>query len=72
MEIEMIQEIEMAFCEVCGNVVPTVDVDGDLFCAYEYAEYPDIATIVGQSITQKSHNRCRAIGVDFFLYKLVP
>lgn len=36
----------MEFCEVCGNYVPTVDVDGDVYCAYEYAIYPDIATIV--------------------------
>lgn len=40
--------LEMAFCECCGNYVPTVEDGGDLFCAYEYAEYPDIATIVGQ------------------------
>jgi hypothetical protein len=36
----------MEFCEVCGNVVPTVEVDGDVYCAYEYSVYPDIATIV--------------------------
>jgi hypothetical protein len=39
--------LELAYCEACGNYVPTVEDEGDLFCAYEYAEYPDIATIVG-------------------------
>jgi hypothetical protein len=39
--------LKMAFCDVCGNYVPVTDVEGDLFCAYEYAEYPDIANIVG-------------------------
>jgi hypothetical protein len=47
MEIEMIEETEFAFCDVCGNVVPTIGFEGDLYCAYEYAEYPDIANIVG-------------------------
>ena len=46
MQAEMI-DIEMAYCEVCGNVVPTIEVEGDLYCGYEYAVYPDIATIVG-------------------------
>jgi hypothetical protein len=39
--------METKFCEACGNYVPTVEVQGDLFCSYEYAEYPDLATIVG-------------------------
>ena len=46
--METLQEMEMAFCDVCGNVVPTVEFEGDLYCAYEYEVYPDIATIVGQ------------------------
>jgi hypothetical protein len=45
--METIKDLELAFCEVCGNYVPTVEFEGDLYCAYEYAEYPDIATIVG-------------------------
>ncbi len=49
--MESIKELEMAFCEVCGNVVPTVEFEGDLYCAYEYEVYPDIATIVGQENT---------------------
>jgi hypothetical protein len=49
MEMEMIQGLDLglAYCDVCGNVVPTVEFEGDLYCAYEYAEYPDIANIVG-------------------------
>jgi hypothetical protein len=43
----LLNEIDLAYCESCGNYVPTVEDEGDLFCAYEYAEYPDIATIVG-------------------------
>jgi hypothetical protein len=43
----LLNEMELAFCDVCGNYVPVTEVDGDLFCAYEYAEYPDIANIVG-------------------------
>jgi hypothetical protein len=34
------------YCEVCGNYVPGFYLDGDVYCAYEYATYPDIATIV--------------------------
>ena len=41
---------ELAFCDSCGNYVPTVEEDGSLLCAYEYAEYPDIATVVGQHV----------------------
>ena len=40
--------LELYFCDLCGNYVPAVEVEGDLLCAYEYAEYPDIANIVGQ------------------------
>jgi hypothetical protein len=39
--------MEIKYCESCGNYVPTVQVDEDIYCSYEYAEYPDIATIVG-------------------------
>ena len=42
---------ELAFCDSCGNYVPTVEEDGSLLCAYEYAEYPDIATVVGQRVS---------------------
>ena len=40
--------MEIKYCESCGNYVPTVQVDEDIYCSYEYAEYPDIATVVGQ------------------------
>lgn len=40
-------EMNIAKCDTCSNYVPTIVVDGDVYCAYEYAEYPDIATIVG-------------------------
>ena len=43
----LVNETVMAYCDVCGNDVPTVEEYGDLLCAYEYAEYPDIATVVG-------------------------
>ena len=51
MQMEKIREMQTEFCEVCGNYVPAVEVDGDLYCGYEYAIYPDIATIVGQGQT---------------------
>ena len=38
--------LEMGFCEACGNYVPVVEDEGDLFCGYEYAEYPEFATII--------------------------
>lgn len=47
MENEMVLDLDLAFCDCCGNYVPTIEVDGDVYCAYEYAEYPDIANIVG-------------------------
>lgn len=43
----LLNEIDLAYCDSCGNYVPTVEEDGSLLCAYEYAEYPDIATVVG-------------------------
>ena len=43
--LEMITDLR--YCDCCGNYVPTVEVDGDLLCAYEYEEYPDIANVVG-------------------------
>jgi hypothetical protein len=43
----LLNEMDLAYCDLCGNYVPTVEVDGDLLCAYEYAEYPDIANVVG-------------------------
>jgi hypothetical protein len=46
-KMNLLDETELAYCDVCGNYVPTVEDEGDLFCAYEYAEYPDIANIVG-------------------------
>ena len=39
--------MEIKYCDSCGNYVPAIAVKGDLYCSYEYAEYPDIATIVG-------------------------
>ena len=39
--------LEMAYCESCGNYEPTLEDEGRLVCAYEYSEYPDIATVVG-------------------------
>jgi len=45
--MNLLNEIDLAYCDTCGNYVPTVDEDGNLLCAYEYAEYPDIATVVG-------------------------
>ena len=47
----LLNEMDLAYCDCCGNYVPTVEVDGDLLCAYEYAEYPDIATVVGQRVS---------------------
>ena len=38
--------LEMGFCETCGNYVPVVEDAGDLLCAYEYADYPDMATVL--------------------------
>lgn len=43
----LLNEMELAYCDCCGNYVPTVDVDGDLFCKYEWDEDPEIANIVG-------------------------
>ena len=47
----LVNETEMAYCEVCGNYVPVVEEEGDLLCAYEYAEYPELATVIGQSMS---------------------
>jgi hypothetical protein len=38
--------LEMGYCETCGNYVPTVEDAGDLLCAYEFADYPEFATVL--------------------------
>ena len=43
--------LDMGYCETCGNYVPTVEDEGSLVCAYEYAEYPELATVIGQSMS---------------------
>ena len=44
----LVNEMDLAYCDSCGNYVPVVEDEGSLVCAYEYAEYPDMATVVGQ------------------------
>jgi hypothetical protein len=43
----LVNEMDLAYCDSCGNYVPVVEDEGSLVCAYEYAEYPDMATVVG-------------------------
>jgi hypothetical protein len=45
--MNLLNEIDLAYCDSCGNYVPVVEEDGSFLCAYEYAEYPDMATVVG-------------------------
>lgn len=42
----MITINEMEYCETCGNFVPVVEDEGSLVCGYEFAEYPEIATVI--------------------------
>ena len=39
--------LDMGYCESCCNYVPVVEDEGSLVCAYEYAEYPELATVIG-------------------------
>ena len=39
--------LDMGYCETCGNYVATVEDEGSRVCAYEYAEYPELATVIG-------------------------
>lgn len=39
--------LDIKYCDTCGNYVPFVEEQGDLLCAYEYADYPELATVVG-------------------------
>jgi hypothetical protein len=43
----LLNEMDLAYCDCCGNYVPVVEDEGSLVCAYEYAEYPELATVVG-------------------------
>ena len=44
----LLNEMDLAYCDSCGNDVPTFEDNGDLFCQYEYfSDYPELATIVG-------------------------
>jgi hypothetical protein len=45
--METMKDLDLAYCDSCGNYVPVVEDEGSLLCAYEYADYPDIATVVG-------------------------
>jgi hypothetical protein len=38
---------EMGYCDSCGNYVPVVEDEGSLVCGYEFAEYPELATVIG-------------------------
>ena len=49
--MNLLNEMDLAYCDSCGNYVPVVEDEGSLVCAYEYAEYPDMATVVGQSMS---------------------
>lgn len=40
-------EMDLAVCEPCGNLVPVVEVEGDIFCQYCYEAYPDLADPIG-------------------------
>ena len=43
----LLNEMDLAYCDLCGNYVPVVESEGDLFCKYEYDSDPEIANIVG-------------------------
>ena len=47
----LVNETEMAYCDSCGNYVPVVEDEGSLVCGYEFAEYPELATVIGQSMS---------------------
>lgn len=34
---------DFQICEPCGNAVPTVEVDGDIYCEGCYTAYPELA-----------------------------
>ena len=36
-------ELDLGYCEPCGNYVPVVEDEGDLFCQYCFEAYPDLA-----------------------------
>jgi hypothetical protein len=42
-----INNVEMGYCDSCGNYVPVVEDEGSLVCGYEFAEYPELATVIG-------------------------
>ena len=44
---------EMLYCDSCGNYVPVVEDEGSLVCGYEFAEYPEIATVLQQQFYQR-------------------
>ena len=46
-----LNETEMGYCESCGNYVPAVEDQGSLVCGYEFAEYPELATVIGQPMS---------------------
>ena len=44
----LIEELDLAFCEVCDSYVTAVYVDGDYLCKSEVDVYgADLATVVG-------------------------
>jgi hypothetical protein len=46
--METMKDLDLAYCDSCGNYVPFVEDEGSLLCAYEYAlGDPDMATVVG-------------------------
>jgi len=42
MSVSML-ELGFGYCGPCGNYVPTVEAEGDVFCQYCYSDYPEFA-----------------------------
>lgn len=43
---KLVLDLDLGYCESCGNWVTVVEVDGDYLCQSEYLAYPDLATVI--------------------------
>jgi len=43
---KLMLDLDLGYCDCCGNWVTVIEVDGDVFCKSEYEAYPDLANII--------------------------
>ena len=43
---KLMLDLDLGYCDSCGNWVTVIEVAGDYLCKSEYEYYPDLATVI--------------------------